>query len=338
VTEPQLLAVDDLTIRVPGGPVLVDGVSFTVGAGERLAIVGESGSGKSVTARGLLRLDGDLDIAGSVRHHGRQLLALTEREFTQVRGRQISMVFQDPLAALHPMRTIGDQVAEPLIVHGVGRRTAWQRARRMLDELGIPDAARRMRAYPHEFSGGMRQRVVMAIALVAEPDLLIADEPTTALDVRAQQQVLELLGRIAQERALAVLLITHDLGVVATFADRMLVMYAGRAVEQGSVSSLLRSPRHPYTAALHAAVPRLDTVPGTLVPLAGGMPGPAQRPGGCAFHPRCTVAVDACATTQPALLPIGRAGAQVACHLAGTDADAGTDAAAVDAVSGEVAR
>ncbi len=319
MTGPALLAVDDLTIRVPGGPVLVDGVSFAVGAGERLAIVGESGSGKSVTARGLMRLDRDLDLSGSVRHQGRQLVSLTERELTQVRGAQISMVFQDPLAALHPMRSIGDQVAEPLIVHGVGRRTAWQRARRLLDELGIADAARRMRGYPHEFSGGMRQRVVMAIALIAEPDLLIADEPTTALDVRAQQQVLELLGRVAQDRALAVLLITHDLGVVANFADRMLVMYAGRVVEQGSVSALLRSPQHPYTAALHAAVPRLDTAPGALVALAGAMPSPAQRPGGCAFHPRCPVAVPACVTSVPALLPVGRGGDQVACHLAGGD-------------------
>ena len=327
MTKPHLLAVDDLTVRVPDGPVLVDRVSFSIGAGERWAIVGESGSGKSVTARALLRLDGELDLTGSVRHHGRELLTLNERDLTQVRGRQISMVFQDPLAALHPMRSIGDQVAEPLIVHGVGRRAARQRARRMLDELGIAAADRRMRAYPHEFSGGMRQRVVMAIALVAEPDLLIADEPTTALDVRVQQQVLELMGRIAEERSLAVLLITHDLGVVANFADRMIVMYAGRAVEQGSVASLLRSPRHPYTAALHAAVPRLDTVPGELQALAGVMPSPARRPSGCAFRPRCAVAVDVCATAVPPLSPAGPDGDEVACHLVTGDEAASRKAA-----------
>jgi peptide/nickel transport system ATP-binding protein len=314
VTNPALLVVDDLTVRVPGGPVLVEGVSFSVEAGRRLAIVGESGSGKSVTARALMRLDGELDVSGSVRHRGRDVLTMSERELTQVRGRQISMVFQDPLAALHPMRSIGEQVAEPLIVRGIGRRPAWQRARRMLDELGIPDAGRRMRAYPQEFSGGMRQRVVMAIALVAEPDLLIADEPTTALDVRVQQQVLDLLARVAEERELAVLLISHDLGVVANFADRMLVMYAGRAVEHGSVHSLLQAPKHPYTAALHAAVPRLDTVPGELVALAGAAPSPAQRPGGCAFHPRCSLAMDDCLTSEPALLPVTPDGDEVACH------------------------
>ncbi|WP_235746509.1 ABC transporter ATP-binding protein [Nocardia coffeae] len=308
-----LLEVRDLSVTVPGGATLVDRVSFEVAGGERLAIVGESGSGKSVTARALLRLDTDVTLDGSVRLGGQELTTLTESELTRIRGRRASMVFQDPLSALHPTRTIGAQVAEPLIVHGVGRREARRRAATMLGELGIADAKRRMRAYPHEFSGGMRQRVAMAIALVGEPDLLIADEPTTALDVRVQEQLFALLGRVAAERSLAVVLITHDIGTVAGFADRVLVMYAGRVAEQGDVGSLLGAPRHPYAAALRAAVPRLDTRPGQLVALPGTTPAPADRPAGCAFHPRCPVALDVCRTSPPALQPVDDG--EVACHL-----------------------
>ncbi len=286
-----VLQVDELTISVPAADgtqlPLVSDLTFSIGAGERVALVGESGSGKSVTARALLRLDPSLRLRGSIRLRDRDLLTLTDAQLATVRGRQISMVFQDPLSALHPTRTIGDQVAEPLLVHGVGRREARRRARAMLDELGIADAARRMRAYPHEFSGGMRQRVVMAMALVAEPEVLIADEPTTALDVRVQRQVLDLLERVAAERSLAVLLITHDVGIVAGFADRVLVMYAGRLVEQAPVVDAFARPAHPYTSGLLAAVPRIDAPPGRLVALPGIAPGAADRPSGCAFHPRC---------------------------------------------------
>jgi oligopeptide/dipeptide ABC transporter ATP-binding protein len=309
-----LLDVSRLTVRVPDGPVLVDDLEFQVRAGDRLAIVGESGSGKSVTARALLHLDSDLDLDGSVRLDGHELLTLGERQLASIRGRRISMVFQDPLAALHPTRTIGDQVAEPLLVHGVGRREAHRRAGAALDELGIADARRRMRAYPHEFSGGMRQRVVLAMALVGEPELLVADEPTTALDARVQHHVLELLDQVASARGLAVILITHEVGIVAGFADRVLVMYSGRAVEQGGVQTVLGTPRHPYTRALLSAVPRLDTEPGTLVALPGATPAPAQRPSGCAFHPRCPAAVEVCRTERPARLPVGP-GEETACHL-----------------------
>jgi oligopeptide/dipeptide ABC transporter ATP-binding protein len=312
----HLLEVKDLTIGVPDGPVLVDHLDFHVAAGERLAIVGESGSGKSVTARALLRLDSDVELSGSVSLDGHDLLPLTEHQLARIRGRRISMVFQDPLAALHPTRKVGDQVAEPLLVHGVGRREAHRRARAALDDLGIADAQRRMRAYPHEFSGGMRQRVVLAMALVAEPDLLIADEPTTALDARIQSQVLDLLDRVAAARSLAVILITHDVGIVADFTDRVLVMYSGRGVEQGGVEAVLGSPRHPYTRALLSAVPRLDTAPGKLVALPGTTPAPAHRPAGCAFHPRCPVAIDPCRTELPARRPIGPRGGDTACHLA----------------------
>ena len=231
--------------------------------------------------------------------------------------------------------TIGEQVAEPLIVHGVRKAEAHRRALAVLDELEVPDAARRMRAYPHEFSGGMRQRVVLAMALVNEPSLLIADEPTTALDVRVQDQVLRLLTGVAQERQLAVILITHDVGIVAGFADRVMVMYSGRSVEQADIRDLFYTPAHPYTAGLLGAVPRIDAPPGRLVALPGTPPSPAARPDGCAFNPRCPIAVTQCRSDRPVLLDVTThrppdpgltPGHLAACHLAGVDVTAAVSA------------
>lgn len=324
-SESPLLRVDGLSVTVPAGPTLVDDVSFTLGPDERLAIVGESGSGKSVTARALLGLDTALQVSGSVLLRDMQLVGLSESDFCRVRGRLISMVFQDPLSALHPMRSVGQHVAEPLIVQGVGRREAYKRAAAMLSSLGIPDVQKRMRAYPHEFSGGMCQRVALAMALVSEPVLLVADEPTTALDVRVQEQVLQLLGDVAKERSLAVILISHDVGVVAGFADNAAVMYSGRLVEVGNVFDVIGSPAHPYAQALSAAVPRMDTEPGSLLALAGTTPAPGNRPTGCAFHPRCPVAVDLCRESRPELRPLRGRDAYAACHRldeGATDEDA----------------
>ncbi|MCF7547533.1 ABC transporter ATP-binding protein [Pseudonocardia sp. WMMC193] len=303
-----LLAVRGLTVDA-GDVRLVDGVDLSLRAGERVALVGESGSGKSVTARALLRLDRGLRLGGSVRLGGTDLLALSDKEMSAVRGRRVGMVFQDPMGALDPLQTIGEQVAEPLRLRGLRRREAHERARALLDDLGVDRAAERMRAYPHEFSGGMRQRVVLAMALIGEPEVLVADEPTTALDVRVQAQVLRLLDTVCAERGLGVLLITHDLGVVAGFAERVVVMYAGRAVEAQPIRPLYAAPAHPYTAGLLRAVPRVDRLGERLEPIPGAPPSPAARPGGCAFHPRCPVALDRCATEVPAWTGVA------ACHL-----------------------
>ena len=307
-----LLAVERLTVDAESVR-LVDGVDLTLRAGERVALVGESGSGKSVTARALLRLDPGLRLGGAVRLTGTDLLTLPIKAMSAVRGRRIGMVFQDPMGALDPLQTIGDQVAEPLRVRGMRRREAQAAVRTLLDDLGVDRADERMRAYPHEFSGGMRQRVVLAMALVGEPELLIADEPTTALDVRVQKQVLRLLDTVCAERGLAVLLITHDLGVVAGFAERVVVMYAGRAVEERAIGPIYREPAHPYTAGLLGAVPRVDRLGERLEPIPGAPPSPSARPSGCAFHPRCPKAMDRCADEVPAWRPVpaGRA----ACHL-----------------------
>jgi oligopeptide/dipeptide ABC transporter ATP-binding protein len=313
-----LLAVDDLTVTATGRDrqaiTLVDRVNLRLAPGERLAIVGESGSGKTVTARALTRLDPNVRVSGSVRLRGSELMGLTERKLNGIRGREIGLVVQDPLSALNPTMTIGEQVAEPLVAHGTGRREAMERARRLLDQLGIPDVARRMGAYPHEFSGGMRQRVVIAIALISDPSILIADEPTTAVDVRVQATILALLSEICRERNLALILITHDLGVVAELAERVVVMYAGRIVEKAAVDDLLRRPLHPYSKGLVGAVPRIDGPIRRLVPVPGTPPSPLRRPAGCAFHPRCPIAVAACHTDIPRLEDHGP-GRAAACQV-----------------------
>ncbi|MFE7423494.1 ABC transporter ATP-binding protein [Rhodococcus sp. NPDC057529] len=308
-----LLQVTGLTIDAGHRVRLVDDVDLTVTAGERVALVGESGSGKSVTARALMRLDDALTLSGSVRLGDTEILDCSERQLSSVRGHRIGMVFQDPMSALDPLQTIGAQVSEPLRQRGVAKKAALRRAAEVLSELGVARAGDRLGAYPHEFSGGMRQRVVLAMALVGEPEILIADEPTTALDVRVQQQLLALLDNITRERGLGLLLITHDLGVVAGIADRVAVMYSGRIVEDRPAAEVFADPAHPYTAGLLAAVPRLDHRPHRMTTIDGAPPSPGARPPGCAFHPRCPVALDHCARVLPSTRT-HPAGGHIACH------------------------
>ena len=257
VQVPEAARIDD----APGDLTLVHDVDLTIHRGERVALVGESGSGKSMTAKAVMRLDPTVRLGGSIRLGGTEIVGAPERRVRALRGSAVSMVFQDPMTALNPVLTIGAQVAEPLVIRGVGRREARRRALEMLDRLGVPDAARRMSAYPAEFSGGMRQRVVMAAALVAQPALLIADEPTTALDVRVQEQVLDLIEEQSRELGLAVLLITHDLAIVAGLAHRVAVMYRGTIVENRPVDELFADPSHPYTRGLLGSIPRIDADP-----------------------------------------------------------------------------
>jgi peptide/nickel transport system ATP-binding protein len=298
-----------------GAPVrIVDQVDLALYPGERVAMVGESGSGKSATARAILRLDTELTIGGRILLRGRDLVGLPEREMTKVRGGEIAMVFQNPMGALDPLMTIGAQVAEPLRRAGNSRSAAGERAKVLLSEMGVPDAGRRMRAYPHEFSGGMRQRVVLAMALAGEPAVLLADEPTTALDVRTQEQVLTMLDKVARDRHLSVLLITHDLATVAGFADRVVVMYAGRVVHTDPVDAVFAQPAHPYTRGLLDALPRIDQVVGRLRGIDGTAPHPSDRPPGCVFQPRCPHRMPRCVERQPAFVPTPNGGT-VACYL-----------------------
>lgn len=311
---PPLLQVDNLTIAF-GSMAAVKGVSFHIRPGEILGIVGESGSGKSITCRALMGLlPRTAQAGGSVRLEGRGLLDLSEPDWCAIRGRDMGMIFQNPASHLDPLRRIGKQIAAPLVRHlGISRREALRRAVKLLDDVGIRDPEVRARSYPHEFSGGMRQRVVLAMALIGEPRLLIADEPTTALDVRVQDQVLDLLDDVSTRRGLAVLFITHDLGVVAGFAERVMVMYSGRIVEDGEVSSVFAEPSHPYTQGLIKAVPRIDQDLHQLYAIPGAPPPPLARPSGCPFHPRCDKRFDRCDKQRPALLPLSMT--RVACHL-----------------------
>lgn len=299
----------------------VDGVSFDVARGEVLAIVGESGSGKSVTAMSILGLQPTLEVAeGEILWKGRDLLTVSEGERRDVRGKEIAMIFQDPLTALNPVHTVGRQVAEMARIHeGLNRKQATERAVEMLDLVGIPQARARADMYPHEFSGGMRQRVMIAMAITCKPDLLIADEPTTALDVTVQAQVLEVIVDIKDEIDSAIILITHDLGVVAGLADRVMVMYAGRSVEAGTTSEIFYEPRHPYTLGLLASLPRLDDAGDEpLVPIVGTPPSLIRKPTGCSFHPRCRFArvPGNCQTDDPALRLVAGDAHMAACHYA----------------------
>ena len=290
-----LLSVRDLRVGfvTEGGRVqAVDGVSFDVAAGEVVAIVGESGSGKSVTAQTVIGLtrSPNARIEGSVRLRGSELLDAGEDELQAVRGEQIAMVFQNPMTSFNPVYRVGDQIVEGIRAHRpqVGKAEARERAAELLDSVGIPDAVRRIDDYPHEFSGGMRQRAMIAMALALDPDVLIADEPTTALDVTVQAQILALLRRLNRERGLATILITHDLGVVAEVADRVLVMYAGRLVEQGTLDEIFYDPQHPYTWGLLGSLTRLDRErPERLPQIGGAPPSLLDLPRGCPFRPRC---------------------------------------------------
>ncbi|MCA0304371.1 MAG: ABC transporter ATP-binding protein [Proteobacteria bacterium] len=285
----------------------VDDVSFDLAAGETLAIVGESGSGKSVTAMSLLRLipspPGRIS-SGEVVFDGQDLLKLTDEQIRAIRGDRIAMIFQEPMSSLNPSLTVGLQIAEPINLH---RRTPWARAMDMAADLlarvRLPDAKSRVKAYPHQFSGGMRQRAMIAMALACQPQLIIADEPTTALDVTVQAQILALLKEVTRAANSALILITHDLGVVARYADRVCVMYGGRVVESAPARDIYRDPRHPYTIGLMASVPRLDQAAGSrLVPIEGSPPNLAKLPPGCAFAPRCRHATDLCRRERPALV------------------------------------
>ena len=306
-----LLEVDNLQthFRTPDGVNrAVDGISFAVEAGETVAIVGESGCGKSVTANSILRLVPQPPgiIGGAIRFQGRDLLKLSERAMREVRGNDISMIFQEPMTSLNPVLTIGRQIAEPLRLHqGLSRESVEQRVVEMLGLVGIAEPRRRTREYPHQLSGGMRQRVMIAIALACRPKLLIADEPTTALDVTIQAQILNLMTDLKRRVGAAIILITHDLGVVAETAERVMVMYAGRKVEEAPVAELFRSPRHPYTRGLLSAVPKLGSSLGAaqtrLAEIPGVVPSLKQRIAGCVFASRCAFARDLCRRVAPAL-------------------------------------
>jgi peptide/nickel transport system ATP-binding protein len=306
-----LLEVDNLQthFRTPDGVNrAVDGISFAVEAGETVAIVGESGCGKSVTANSILRLVPQPPgrIGGAIRFQGRDLLKLSERAMREVRGNDISMIFQEPMTSLNPVLTIGRQIAEPLRLHqGLSRESVEQRVVEMLGLVGIAEPRRRTREYPHQLSGGMRQRVMIAIALACRPKLLIADEPTTALDVTIQAQILNLMTDLKRRVGAAIILITHDLGVVAETAERVMVMYAGGKVEEAPVAELFRSPRHPYTRGLLSAVPKLGSSLGAaqtrLAEIPGVVPSLKQRIAGCVFASRCAFARDLCRRVAPAL-------------------------------------
>jgi peptide/nickel transport system ATP-binding protein len=304
-----LLEVKDLNVhfKTDDGIVkAVDGVSYTVDRGQALGIVGESGSGKSVsslTVMGLTRFSGNAQITGSILFDGRELLTASDEELRRLRGNEISMIFQDPLSSLHPFYKIGDQLVEAMRAHrDVSKAQALDRAVEMLGLVGIPEPRRRVDAYPHEFSGGMRQRVMIAMALMNDPKLLIADEPTTALDVTVQAQILEVIQRLQRELDTAIVMITHDLGVVAEIADDIAVMYAGRIVEYADKETIFAAPEHPYTWGLLRSIPRLDLPRDEpLVPIQGRPPSLIVKPPGCAFHPRCPYVREAHKKVDPQL-------------------------------------
>ncbi|TQM09013.1 ABC transporter ATP-binding protein [Pseudonocardia kunmingensis] len=303
-----VLEVDHLHVSFPAAAgrrnAAVRDVSFAIGEGEILGMAGESGSGKSLTALSVMGLvpRPPAEITGSIRFEGTDLLGLRPAEWNRLRGDQIGMVFQEPMTALDPVFTVGRQLTETLRAH---RRTTRRAARRaaveMLEAVGIPLPDRRFDEYPHQLSGGMRQRVMIAIALICEPRLLIADEPTTAVDVTIQAQILELLRALSRDRGTAVLFITHDLGVVAELCDRMVTLYAGEAVEAGAVDDVLRSPQHPYTSGLLQAIPRIEDRHRVLRTIPGRVPAPSAVPTGCVFHPRCGHATTECADRRPEL-------------------------------------
>jgi oligopeptide transport system ATP-binding protein len=315
----------------------VDGVSYTLDKGETLGVVGESGSGKSVTAltmMGLIPMPPGKVEGGEATFKGRSLIKMREDEIRKVRGNEIAMIFQDPMTSLNPVYRIGRQLAEPLITHkGMSKQAAWQRAVELLALVGIPHPENRVKDYPHQFSGGMRQRAMIAMALSCDPDILIADEPTTALDVTIQAQILELMKALQVRTGSAIIMITHDLGVVADMADRVLVMYAGRPVEYGTLDEVFYQPMHPYTWGLMDSIPVHNLVEKSeLCPIKGQPPSLVTVPSGCAFHPRCPYVQDRCRTEVPAYRDINeRHGA--ACHFAGTEGftRAGLECAGVSA-------
>jgi oligopeptide/dipeptide ABC transporter ATP-binding protein len=316
-----VLAVDDLTIRFDGhGVDLVDGASFRLGRGETLCLVGESGCGKSITAlavMGLLASPPARITRGRALFQGEDLLAMPRKQLADLRGNRLAMIFQEPMTSLNPAFRIGDQIAEAVVRHhGVSQQEGRARALDVLRRVRIPAAEKRLDAYPHQLSGGMRQRVMIAMALVNRPDLLIADEPTTALDVTIQAQILALIAELQREAGMAMILVTHDLGVVAEVADRVAVMYAGRFVETGPVDAIFSDPQHPYTLGLIGSLPSLGKREGRLATIAGSVPPPQRFPAGCRFATRCPFADERCVSEVPPLVETRTPGHQVACFKA----------------------
>jgi oligopeptide/dipeptide ABC transporter ATP-binding protein len=320
-----LLSVENLNVRFTtqeGTALAVRDLSFSVGTGEALGLVGESGCGKSVSALALMRLIPDPPgqiLGGKVFFNCRDIMALPDKAVRDLRGNEIAMIFQEPMTSLNPIHTCGDQIMEPLILHkGVGKKEARERALELLTITGIPSPARRLREYPHQLSGGMRQRVMIAMALACKPKLLIADEPTTALDVTIQAQILELMKELRRETGSAIILITHDLGIIAEMCDRVAVMYAGQVVETCLVDELFKGPLHPYSEALLFSIPAIGSRRERLYAIKGTVPSPFDMPSGCAFAPRCDYAREECLAASPALSPppgdAGR-GRQVRCHF-----------------------
>jgi peptide/nickel transport system ATP-binding protein len=307
----RVLEVQDLRVSFPGPDhrrfYPVDGVSFSLERGKTMALVGESGSGKSLTSLALLQLvpsPGRIETGSIIRMGETDVLALRGEALRRIRGRRVGMIFQDPMTSLNPVFTVGDQIVEGILAHfKMPRAAARERALQLLQEVGIPDPSARLKAYPHQLSGGMRQRVMIAIALSAEPEILVADEPTTALDVTVQAQILEVLERLQESRGMAVLLITHDLGIVAGRADRVAVMYAGQIVEEAPTARLFANPSHPYTQGLFASVPRISGPLRRLNPIGGTVPAPTAWPSGCRFRPRCPKAFDK-SELEPPLLTV----------------------------------
>jgi len=322
----ELLKVDDLKMYFhtrDGIVKAVDGVSYTLDHGETLGVVGESGSGKSVhalTMMGLIPMPPGKIEGGEVTFKNRSLLTMKEDDLRKVRGNEIAMIFQDPMTSLNPVYRIGHQLAEPLMVHkGLSKKEAWKRAAELLTLVGIPHAESRVKDYPHQFSGGMRQRVMIAMALSCDPDILIADEPTTALDVTIQAQILELMQELQSRTGSAIIMITHDLGVVADMADKILVMYAGKPVEYGCCNEVFYRPLHPYTWGLMDSIPRHDvTEKEELCPIKGQPPSLIRVPPGCAFSPRCPYAQEVCRSEVPELRLI-EGDHMAACHFAGNE-------------------
>ncbi|MGH9041675.1 MAG: ABC transporter ATP-binding protein [Acidimicrobiia bacterium] len=320
-----VLEVKDLHVsfKTPDGIVqAVRGVDFTVGEGEVLGVVGESGSGKSVSVLATMGLlPRSAKVTGSIRYRGQELVGLSEAELRTLRGGKLAMIFQDPMTSLNPVLTVGFQIAEAVETHrpGTRRDTALAKAAELLALVGIPNAKARAGQYPHEYSGGMRQRAMIAMAIANDPDVLIADEPTTALDVTVQAQILEVLETAQEATQSAIILITHDLGMVAGMADRISVMYAGRVAETGSVFDVFAQPRHPYTLGLLGSLPRLDDAGSEqLVPIVGSPPSLVHPPPACAFNPRCRFAQPVCGEDTPPLRPIEGTGQRSACHFAET--------------------
>ena len=316
-----VLSVRNLSVEfntADGWKTAVEDVSFDVLEGETLGVVGESGSGKSVTSlavMGLLGRQGGRIKSGSIVLDGDDLVVTPRRRLEDLRGDRISMIFQEPMTSLNPAFTVGNQIAETIRRHRhTTRRDAWRQAVETLESVGIPRSAQRAHAYPHEFSGGMRQRVMIAMAVSCQPRLLIADEPTTALDVTIQAQILDLLRDMRERLGMSMIFITHDLGVVAEVCDRVVVMYAGQLMEQASIRYLFRQPRHPYTRALLGSMPRLDTPRGELGSIHGSAPALDEMPSGCRFHPRCEYATDDCAHQEPTIDVLSGTGREIRCH------------------------